>query len=111
MDKVYMNNDVVFPGPQATPGPPSGLPSEKPTASFWHIEPSPLLKSHRSTRDLPEKADVVIIGSGMTGASVAHHLLNASGDKISVVLLDAREACWGATGRVCYGICYVPRSM
>lgn len=42
----------------------------------------------------------------MTGASVAHHLLNDThGDSQgeqkypSVVMLEAREACWGATGR------------
>lgn len=78
------------------------LPTLKSTASFWHSEPSPLLTAHRSTRELPSHADVVIIGSGMTGASVAHHLLN-DGDKhekLNVVMLEAREACWGATGRV-----------
>lgn len=43
----------------------------------------------------------------MTGASVAHHLLNDQntvgqpGNRLSVVMLEAREACWGATGRVC----------
>ena len=87
------------------------LPSRQSTDSFWHSEPSPLLTAHRSTRNLPEKADVVIIGSGMTGASVAHYLLNnespsagvdSNGQKknLRVVMLEAREACWGATGRV-----------
>jgi glycine/D-amino acid oxidase-like deaminating enzyme len=43
----------------------------------------------------------VIVGSGITGASVARYLSEderATGK--SVVLLEAREACWGATGRV-----------
>lgn len=91
---------------------PASLPTEKSTNSFWHSEPSPLLKGHRTTRDLPETADVVIIGSGMTGASVAYHLLSKDGtpaqhkpfdpknDDVKVVMLEAREACWGATGRV-----------
>ncbi|TKA22779.1 hypothetical protein B0A50_07881 [Salinomyces thailandicus] len=43
----------------------------------------------------------------MTGASIAHHLLakdGASSDadghkKLDVLMLEAREACWGATGR------------
>ncbi|CAK4033779.1 fad dependent oxidoreductase like [Lecanosticta acicola] len=80
---------------------PCGLPSPESTSSFWHKEPSPLLLGHRSTRDLPETADVVIIGAGMTGASAAHHLLTNAGatKKLNVVLLEAREACWGATGR------------
>ncbi|KAK4542445.1 hypothetical protein LTR36_006697 [Oleoguttula mirabilis] len=87
---------------------PANLPSETSTNSFWHTEPSPLLTAHRSTRNLPQTADVVVIGSGMTGASVAHHLLatshgadSTSGSKsgLNVVMLEAREACWGATGR------------
>ena len=92
---------------------PCPLPTPTSTSSFWHSEPSALLTAHRSTRDLPKEADVVIVGSGMTGASVAHHLLNgdrSSGSgqsgspegrkKLNVVMLEAREACWGATGRV-----------
>lgn len=90
----------------STASAPCGLPSKSSTASFWHSEPSNLLKAHRSTRELPGTADVVIVGSGMTGASVAHHLLTddevveRSGKKPRVVMLEAREACWGATGRV-----------
>ena len=84
---------------------PCSLPSEKSTESFWHTQPSPLLLGHRSTRVLPETADVVVVGSGITGTSVAHHLLTPSEDSrphggIKVVMLEAREACWGATGRV-----------
>ncbi|GAB7359795.1 hypothetical protein MBLNU230_g6964t1 [Neophaeotheca triangularis] len=79
---------------------PCALPSQKSTSSFWHTEPSPLLTAHRSTRDLPSTADVVIVGSGITGASVAHHLFNSKvAADLNVVMLEAREACWGATGR------------
>ena len=81
---------------------PCDLPSPESTKSFWHTQPSALLLGHRSTRNLPKTADVVVVGSGITGSSVAHHLLT-SGDKnqkLDVVLLEAREACWGATGRV-----------
>jgi len=83
----------------------AGLPCEQSSTSFWHSQPSPLLLAHRSTRNLPQTADVVVIGSGITGASVAHHLLagnNGSKDSdhgLNVVMLEAREACWGATGR------------
>ncbi|KXT04198.1 hypothetical protein AC578_103 [Pseudocercospora eumusae] len=79
---------------------PCHLPTKESTKSFWHTEPSALLLGHRSTRNIPETADVVIIGSGITGASIAHHLLTAESiGKPKVVLLEAREACWGATGR------------
>ncbi|KAK1816418.1 hypothetical protein LTR12_009197 [Friedmanniomyces endolithicus] len=83
----------------------AGLPCERSSTSFWHSQPSPLLLAHRSTRNLPQTADVVVIGSGITGASVAHHLLaGANGSRnndhgLNVVMLEAREACWGATGR------------
>lgn len=80
---------------------PCDLPTTESTKSFWHKDPSALLLGHRSTRDLPKTADVVVIGSGITGTSVAHHLLTGgeSDQKIDLVLLEAREACWGATGR------------
>ena len=77
------------------------LPSPESTRSFWHSEPSSFLLGHRTTPDLPTHADIVIVGSGITGASVARYL--AEDDRAkgrSVVMLDAREACWGATGRV-----------
>ncbi|KAF2725385.1 DAO-domain-containing protein [Polychaeton citri CBS 116435] len=84
---------------------PCGLPVEDSSSSFWHSQPSPLLTGHRSTRNLPATADVVIIGSGITGTSAAHHLLTLGHDEaapskpLQVVMLEAREACWGATGR------------
>jgi len=87
-------------------GQPAELPTPNSSKSFWHSEPSPLLLGHRSTRDLPATADVVIIGSGITGTSIARHLLKRVGEssdeasKPDVVMLEAREACWGATGRV-----------
>ncbi|KAI5362567.1 Putative FAD dependent oxidoreductase, FAD/NAD(P)-binding domain superfamily [Septoria linicola] len=83
-------------------GKPADLPSVESSKSFWHSEPSSLLLGHRSTRDLPPTADVVVIGSGITGTSIAYHLLNdgdSNAKKPNVVMLEAREACWGATGR------------
>ncbi|CAM6114781.1 unnamed protein product [Calypogeia fissa] len=76
------------------------LPSTKSTASFWHSQPSVGLIGHRTTEHLPQTADVVIIGSGITGAFAAHYLADEEGGKgLNVVMLEAREACWGATGR------------
>jgi glycine/D-amino acid oxidase-like deaminating enzyme len=42
------------------------------------------------------KADVVVIGGGFTGLSTALHLAERGAD---VVLLEAREPGWGASGR------------
>ena len=76
-------------------------PSPNSTSSFWHSEPSSILLGHRTTPDLPPQADIVIIGSGITGASAARFLAeDARAKDFSIVMLDAREACWGATGRV-----------
>ncbi|KAF4981600.1 hypothetical protein FZEAL_2612 [Fusarium zealandicum] len=72
------------------------LPSVDSTKSYWHHQPSEKLLGHRSTAELPAAADVVIVGSGITGAFAARELVD--GGK-RVVLLEAREACWGATGR------------
>ena len=60
---------------------------------------------HRTTSDLPTEADIVIVGSGITGASAARFLTeDARAKDLSMVMLDAREACWCATGRVCQAI-------
>ncbi|KAL5348728.1 hypothetical protein ACLOAV_006148 [Pseudogymnoascus australis] len=84
------------------------LPTPASTASFWHKEPSKTLLNHRTTKDLPPVVDVVVVGSGIVGAFAAWRLLqDAKGDELSggcakaqsVLMLEAREACWGATGR------------
>ncbi|KAG9834174.1 FAD dependent oxidoreductase, partial [Aureobasidium melanogenum] len=79
----------------------SGLPSRHASASFWHTEPK--LLGHRTTEDLPQQADIVVIGTGISGASVVHHLFgnlnNAGTEKKNVLVLEAREVCWAATGR------------
>ncbi|KAI1365863.1 FAD dependent oxidoreductase [Xylaria arbuscula] len=72
------------------------LPTPNSTHSYWHRDPSKKLLGHRTTEDLPSTADVVVIGSGICGAFAARELV--AGGR-SVVMLEAREACWGATGR------------
>jgi hypothetical protein len=80
------------------PTEPCPLPTRKSTKSFWHSEPDSFLLGHRSTADLPNYAKIVIVGSGITGASAARYFDELFNEK--VLMLDAREACWGATGRV-----------
>ena len=80
-----------------------GLPRSNPTVSSWQIPPSPL-QNHRSTESLPTGlVDVVIIGSGLSGTSVAWHLLRgetlSKTTYLSTLMLEAREVCSGATGR------------
>ncbi|KAI4214558.1 MAG: hypothetical protein LQ351_002975 [Letrouitia transgressa] len=76
------------------------LPCPYPSASFWQSEPDVFLLNHRTTSELPSSADIVIIGSGLTGVSVARYLSEDSRSRtLSVVMLEAREICSGATGR------------
>ena len=78
----------------------ANLPTANSTKSFWHSQPSKTLLGHRTTPMLPAKADIVIIGSGIAGASAAHYLREEeNGKDLDIVMLEAREACWGATGR------------
>ena len=79
----------------------ASLPTANSTKSFWHSDPSKVLLGHRTTASLPTEADIVIIGSGISGASAAHFLRQDDrGKDLNIVMLEAREACWGATGRV-----------
>ncbi|XP_044717172.1 FAD dependent oxidoreductase domain-containing protein [Hirsutella rhossiliensis] len=72
------------------------LPTTRSTPSYWHREPSRRLLGHRTTARVPAEADVVVVGSGITGAFAARRLAEAGR---AVLMLEAREACWGATGR------------
>ncbi|KAG5650074.1 hypothetical protein H0H81_000880 [Sphagnurus paluster] len=87
-----------------------GLPVPSPCPPYWLIPPSPIAQ-HGSGPDavLPKYADVVIIGSGITGTSVARTLLEWEDAHptdgappplpLQVVMLEARDTCSGATGR------------
>jgi glycine/D-amino acid oxidase-like deaminating enzyme len=86
------------------PGVPSSYASTK---SFWLNECDKSLATKQSP-SLPSTADVVIIGSGITGISVAHSILEGSDTwtdssdalpKPRVLILEARDFCSGATGR------------
>ncbi|KAH9821438.1 FAD dependent oxidoreductase [Teratosphaeria destructans] len=76
----------IFPVPHAT----------KP---YWRTELHSI-DPHRSTEHLPGDADIVIIGAGLSGVATAYHLSKiAELQPPSIVLLDARNVCEGATGR------------
>ncbi|KAK0108169.1 hypothetical protein ONS95_002991 [Cadophora gregata] len=86
-------------GTKLLPGQAS-LPTPNSTKSFWHSQPSKILLGHRTTEALPTEADLVIVGSGLSGTSAAHFVREDEvGKAMKVVMLEAREACWGATGR------------
>ena len=77
-----------------------GLPRSDATSPFWLRDPPFADLDAQATADLPETADIVIIGSGITAAAVARALLENSADKAPrIVMLEARAVCSGATGR------------
>ncbi|OAP61622.1 hypothetical protein AYL99_03825 [Fonsecaea erecta] len=101
----------------------SGLPSAHPTASFWQTSfPNPLAH-HRSTPELPAHADVVVVGTGISGTFAVDELLKKKrhiarttatatvkdldhdddddddDTSLTVLALDARTLCSAATGR------------
>ncbi|KAJ7860342.1 FAD dependent oxidoreductase [Mycena leptocephala] len=77
-----------------------GYPQPNPSLSFWlQGTRNSLLLGHRTTEALPESTDITIIGSGLSGVATAYFLLTGPNPPRSVTLLEAREACDGATGR------------
>jgi glycine/D-amino acid oxidase-like deaminating enzyme len=73
-------------------------PVPNPLPSFWSKEPQKL-DNFRSSANLPARADIVIIGAGFAGVATAYHILKDNPNPPSIVLLEARQVCSGATGR------------
>lgn len=77
------------------------LPVSNSTRSFWMYgapDANPLARVG-STGSLTADADICIIGSGITGVSVAYHLSKLLGDDatlqdaLNIVILEARDFC------------------
>jgi hypothetical protein len=83
-----------------TPGTKTGLPVANATPPFWRTEPHDL-DTFRSTDSLPPECDTLVIGAGYAGVSTLYHLLDSDNapDPSNVVMLEAREACSGASAR------------
>lgn len=87
-----------------------GIPVPRPTQSLWlrcqassasHTKRRGTLASTTSQQDssLPDRADFVIIGSGLTAAVLCNTLSRLISASTSIVVLEARQLCGGATGR------------
>ncbi|KAF2866432.1 FAD dependent oxidoreductase [Massariosphaeria phaeospora] len=78
---------------------PVGPPVAHPLPSYWHDPKSPLANVIEPE---PDKAtvpyDYAVIGSGISGTLVTFNLLQQD-SSARIVMLEAREACGGATGR------------
>ncbi|KAI1012530.1 hypothetical protein LB504_008389 [Fusarium proliferatum] len=76
-----------------------GFPVPQPTKSYWLDDPPfPALCDIQDDK-LPSEVDIVVIGSGITGAAVTKSLLELSSSSIRVVVCESRQLCSGATGR------------
>ena len=81
-----------------------GIPSPQPAQTYWLNDPPHPELVNLCSPELPQTADVVIIGSGIAGAAVARSLLHERRRRNTrtserVVVLDARQLCSGATAR------------
>jgi glycine/D-amino acid oxidase-like deaminating enzyme/CRP-like cAMP-binding protein/post-segregation antitoxin (ccd killing protein) len=78
-----------------------GVPTERPillplnSQPFWHRTPHPFA-NYQSTPELPNAADVVVIGAGLTGTAAAYRLKDTD---LRVVLLDQGDPAGEASGR------------
>jgi hypothetical protein len=84
------------------------------TPPYWTVPASPIAREGQTTALPVDEVDIVIIGSGITGTAIAKALLQYSKERsadveergqkrrdkgIRVVMLEARDACSGSTGR------------
>ncbi|KAG9092389.1 hypothetical protein FS749_015779 [Ceratobasidium sp. UAMH 11750] len=78
-----------------------GVPSLPTTRSHWQETiPESARLLHASSTALPDHADIVIIGSGITGTLVARALLeHPNAADLKIVMVEARDVCAGATSR------------
>jgi glycine/D-amino acid oxidase-like deaminating enzyme len=77
---------------------PVAPPVLNPISSYWH-SPKSSLANHISPLPSPSPIyDYIIIGSGISGTLIAYNLQNTN-PSASILMLEAREACSGATGR------------
>ncbi|KAI9437016.1 FAD dependent oxidoreductase [Lactarius indigo] len=73
------------------------LPVNDPTVPFWTVPPAEIPIDNDAP--LPSHVDVLVIGSGITGASCTRTLLRHGPPGLRVLVLEARDVCSGATGR------------
>lgn len=72
-----------------------GVPVRNPTQPYWLTEPSKISKLQSSWHD---EAEIVIVGSGITSASLVRSLYARRPD-LKIIVVEARDLCSGATGR------------
>lgn len=76
------------------------MPAQHALTSWWRTQLHQL-DDYVSSDSVPKESDIVIIGAGISGASVAYHLLqqHKGPNPPRITILEARQTCSGATGR------------
>ncbi|KAK7071613.1 FAD-dependent oxidoreductase domain-containing protein 1 [Halocaridina rubra] len=79
----------------------------RPTSSWKHskifkILPRNLLTSEKQ-KEFPTRCDILIVGGGVIGSSVAYHLKEKVGDKLSIVLVEADDTYRAASSALSMG--------
>ncbi|EGP88096.1 uncharacterized protein MYCGRDRAFT_92807 [Zymoseptoria tritici IPO323] len=89
------------PPPSYPPSISPSLPHPSPSTSYWHqTTPSFPYRNHNSTTPPPSHSPIVVLGSGLSASLLAYTLLTThSLPPTSLLLLEARSACSGATSR------------
>ncbi|KAJ4051114.1 hypothetical protein NW760_001098 [Fusarium oxysporum] len=79
---------------------PASFPPLEGMSSFWRTDLGNL-DNHQSTAELPTCVDIAIIGAGYSAAAILTHILatTPAADRPSILVLEARQLCSGATGR------------
>lgn len=80
------------------------LPTKNPTKSYWIEAAGSSLRDTRTTDNLPQETDVIIVGSGYTGASTAYwiHKVNPP---VSTWRTDSKSECRILRGMAVHPAC------
>jgi hypothetical protein len=99
---IYPPLDALVKRIRVTPG----IPVANPSSSYWTTPPSSISRNGSGPDSkLPSYADIVVIGSGITGTGFTRTILDhdnkhrQTNEPLRLVMLEARDACSGATGR------------
>lgn len=95
---IDTNDTRIYPGADAHVDSNGIFPVADSITPFWRTDLHPL-DTHRSTPDMPSETDLLIIGAGYAGAATAYHYYTSNPSPGSVLILEARQACSGATAR------------
>ncbi|PGH15173.1 hypothetical protein AJ79_02538 [Helicocarpus griseus UAMH5409] len=76
----------------------NSFPDPNGMVSFWRTAPQNL-DNFRSTEQLPTESDIIVIGGGYSAAALVTHILEKYPKAPSILVLEARQLCSGASGR------------